>query len=49
MLERQALNGVARSGLFLVGRRSLPMSIIAGPAYAGELAHAFDSNLALRP
>jgi hypothetical protein len=26
MLERQALNGVAQSGLFLVGRQ-LPMSI----------------------
>jgi hypothetical protein len=35
--------------LFLAGRRSLPMSIVAGPAYAGELAHAFDSDLALRP
>jgi hypothetical protein len=42
MLESQALNGVAQPGLFLAGRRSLS-------ADAGELAHALDSDLALRP
>ena len=49
MLEGQALNGVAQPRLLPVGRRTLPMPIITGSTDAGELAHALDSDLALRP
>ena len=49
MLEGQALNGVAQPSLLLAGRRKLPMPIITGSADAGELTHALDCDLALRP
>jgi hypothetical protein len=49
MVEGQALDGVGQPSFLLAGRGKLPMPMIAGSADAGELAHALDSDFALRP
>jgi len=48
VLERQLLDRVPEPGLLLARRRSLPVTVIAGPAHPGQPAHPVDPELALR-